>query len=119
MARILWRQMGVKTEDTQWRGSLKIWLAHNFRGDSTVEGEVGSRIFTITCWWLWKWRNERSFNASPKIPVDQLSFVFARLKQIEFAMRNTDNLQNAPRNPRVEEYIRWRHSGGRLGQIEY
>lgn len=40
VAKILWRKLGVKVEDDQWRGNLKNWLTGNFRGDMMANSEV-------------------------------------------------------------------------------
>ena len=79
-------------------------------------GEVWSRLFTVTCWWLWKWRNERCFRSVPNIPMDQLSFIFARIKQIDLAMKNLSTPQQNQQTRRVEAYIRWIHP--RVGWVK-
>lgn len=81
-----------------------------------MSGEGCLRIFAVTCWWLWKWRNKISFNPSPKILVDQLSFIFARFKQIEVAMMRQEDPQATQRATRVESYIRRRHP--RVGWVK-
>lgn len=116
VAKILWRKLGVRLGGSQWRGNLKEWLAGNFREEGDVNGEVWSRLFTITFWWLWKWRNERSFQTTPKIPVDQMSFIFARAKQIKLAMSRHDVSRNSSPTGRREAYIRWMHP--RVGWVK-
>ena len=74
-------------------------------------GDDWCRVFTITCWWLWKWRNERSFKSAPSIPVDQISFSYARVKQIELAMRRNDDTSMNNHSGRREAFIRWMHPG--------
>ena len=111
VAKILWRKLGVQVEAVQWKVNLKTWFAVNFRGADMLNSEEWSRMFTVTCWWLWKWRNERCFQTSPKIPVDQRSFIFARVRQIDLAMKNPSDLVEHQRPQRLEAFIRWIHPG--------
>ena len=111
VARLVWRQLGVLTETNQWRGQLKEWLIANLRGQLMDNEESWSRMFSVTCWWLWKWRNDRSFQTTPRIPVDQISFLFARVRQIDLAMKRHAESHNIQRPGRCERYIRWYHLG--------
>lgn len=63
----------------------------------------------MACWWLWRWRNERCFNEGPKIPIDQVSFILARVKQIREAFERDPNCAKGHRATRQEVYIRWRY----------
>ena len=55
------------------------------------------------CWWLWKWRNERSFKESPSIPIDPLAFLLTRVGEIQRAMSK----EGDGREGRQEVFVRW------------
>ena len=110
-ARLVWRNLGVDVDVASWNNSLKEWLAKNFGGGAEMAMEDWGRCFTIACWWLWKWRNERTFNSTPSIPIDQRSFILARVKQVELAMTRVGTPQRVMPAQRVETLVRWIHPG--------
>ena len=110
-ARLVWRRLGVPLGDARWRGSIKVWLANQFGSGTGVNNDDWKRVFALTCWWLWKWRNERAFNSSSNIPVDQRSFILARVKQVELAMSRVCPIhQNLP-TQKVDSLVKWCHPG--------
>ena len=106
---MVWRNLGVSAFHVDWQGSIKGWLARQISRGSEDENEEWGRLFPIACWWLWKWRNERAFNSSPSIPVDQRSFILARVKQVALALDRGKVLQNHHPVSRREVLVRWRH----------
>lgn len=62
------------------------WVLENIESGDVLRGEEWPRVFAVVCWWLWRWHNERCFNNEPRIPVDQVSFIFARVGLIKQAM---------------------------------
>ena len=105
-ARLVWRKLGVSLTHEVWQGPIKVWLGKQLA--SGADNEEWNRLFPIACWWLWKWRNERAFKPSPSIPVDQRSFILARVKQVALAM-TPSNIQNHSSARRVETLVSWRH----------
>lgn len=68
-------------------------------------------VFSITCWWLWRWRNARSFDSNPNIPIDQLSFIFARVGTVKKAFERSLGVVDKPATRRREVFIRRKHPG--------
>lgn len=82
------------------------WVLRHL-SESEVRAEW-SRMFAVTCWWLWKWRNERSFKESPSIPIDPLAFLLTRVGEIQRVMsKEGDGMQHG-REGRQEVFVRWK-----------
>ena len=107
----IWKLLRVDTDDMGWNIPLRDWLLGNIEHRNLKIEEGWAQIFSVACWWLWRWRNERCFNVDPRIPVDQVSFIFARLKQIREAYEQGPKGAEGHRSMRQEVLIRWKYPG--------
>lgn len=110
-ARLIWKRLNVDTDDLAWKIPLRDWLLGNIEQRNLKSEEGWAQIFSVVCWWIWRWRNERSFNDDPKIPMDQVSFIFARIKQIKEAFYHELQQAVGHRSSRQEVFIRWKYPG--------
>ena len=108
VARILWRKLGLIEDHSLEETDLEKWILKNIHKDSRM-GSEWPKVFSVTCWWLWRWRNDRSFNRNPSIPVDQVSFIFSRVGEIKAAMERNDFARNPTPRRRQEVLVRWQH----------
>ena len=106
-AKRVWRLLGVQTDDLIWRIPLRDWLLGNIEKRNLQSDEGWPTLFSVTCWWLWRWRNERSFNAEPRIPIDQVSFVFARVKEVRDAFLRDQCPNSGHGGTRQEILVKW------------
>lgn len=86
---------------------VKAWLLYNTRDKANESWDSWPRIFTIACWWLRRGRNERSSKNSLQITADQVTFIYARLKQVGEAICRFDRTQGKKASEIVESFIRW------------
>lgn len=91
--------------------SFEDWILKNIEEGAAVRGNEWPRAFVVTSWWLWRWRNERSFSTVPNIPLDQVSFLFARLGEIKRAMERAESLLLTQTVGKTETYVRWKFQG--------
>ena len=102
-------KLGVDTEDLAWKIPLKEWLLGNIEKRIMRSDEDWPQMFSVTCWWLWRWRNERCFKSEPRIPLDQVSFIVARLKDVREACSREKGPVGSDGPRREEMYVRWRY----------
>lgn len=104
MARVVWRKMEVPQRVYMNRASISEWISSNLTMEAGNIGKEWARVFAVTCWWLWRWRNERCFKDRPQVPVDQVSFIMVRVGEIVDAMRK-DVFRTA--GDHEERFVRW------------
>lgn len=107
VARILWNKLGLQMRREYNSLHFSDWLLHNLKEGATNMGSEWPRVFAITCWWLWRWRNDRSFNRSPSIPLDQVSFIFLRVGEIKKAMEQREQGTVNKQGRRQEILVKW------------
>lgn len=105
----VWTILGVNVEDLGWRIPLKDWLLGNIERRLVRTDSNWPQLFGVAIWWLWKWRNERCFNGVPKIPLDQVSFIFASLKQVTMAFLRDQQHVGGGSIRRQEILVRWQY----------
>lgn len=105
-ASLVWRKLGVNTQDFRWNLPLADWILANIATTLGNLGEEWAQLFGVMCWWLWRWRNERTFRSTPNIPIDQVSFISARVHQIKEALNHDSLINGLARGKKVEDFIR-------------
>lgn len=60
-ARVVWRRLGCQDIDIIQGGNLREWVLHNLDEHNLKFGEEWALVFAVSVWWLWRWRNARSF----------------------------------------------------------
>ena len=108
-ALMVWRKLGVELRTVTWRLPLKDWILLNLESVKDETDGNWAQLFSVTVWWLWRWRNERVFNSSPSIPIDQVSFILARVHQIKSAF-NKELLEPCNQGTRrTEVMVQWKY----------
>ena len=105
---VVWRSLGWDGEGSFINEDFKGWLTRNLSLKACKKGEEWPRAFAMTCWWLWKWRNERIFAVNPRIPIDQGAFLMARCREVCRAFE-VDGRNSSNKRKREEVLIRWRY----------
>ncbi|KAI5325826.1 hypothetical protein L3X38_034900 [Prunus dulcis] len=52
-----------------FQADFKAWLFSNLCSKSVYDHQPWLVVFVFTCWFIWKWRNSRVFNAEAELPV--------------------------------------------------
>lgn len=108
-AKSVWQKLGVLNIQFQDTMMFSDWILKNIEEGTAIRGSEWPREFVVTCWWLWRWRNEKSFNSTPSIPLDQASFLFARIGEIKRAVERADSMLIASNVRKQEVYIKWKY----------
>lgn len=103
---VVWRSLGWDGDGSMLNEEFKAWLMRNLSAQKCGKGDEWLRAFAMTCWWLWKWRNERIFNNNPRIPLDQGAFIMARCREVRMALEIEGSCLSSKRK-REEVMIRW------------
>lgn len=107
VARILWNKLGLHLRPEDHSLNFPDWLMRNLQEGVAGMGSEWPRVFATTCWWLWRWRNDRSFNRSPNIPLDQVSFIFLSVGEIKKAMDRMQQCQGSKKGGRQKILVTW------------
>ena len=107
-ARVVWSKI-TSNDQGGSRVSFRDWIIDNIGKQAAVKGDEWPTVFAMTCWWLWRWRNERSFERTPSIPVDQVSFISARVGTVKRALDRWREVDGQSIKPRQEIKISWSH----------
>lgn len=108
-ASLLWSKLGVRNEEELYGLPLREWVLKNVDHINLTKGDNWPRVFVMTCWWLWRWRNERAFNAKPNFPINQCAFIMARVSAISRAMDTNEEHRCYGKRKRQEVMICWTH----------
>ncbi|KAL4329123.1 hypothetical protein AHAS_Ahas13G0268600 [Arachis hypogaea] len=86
-----------------FRAPFNAWIRWNLAMDlgTTKQGNWNTQ-FLVTCWWLWKWRNQEIFNPPFQRPMQPLPFILKQVKQIQEAFKKEGQRQN-----KIETNICW------------
>ena len=106
-ARVVWRKLGMASMNPSWNGSLKEWILHNIEAGIHENNEGWPQVFSVAVWWLWKWCNDQIFNENPRMPLDQVCFIMARVHQVKVALTSGMMGGLSRNNAREEIHIRW------------
>lgn len=106
---MVWGKLGVELRNVSWRLPLKDWLLINLESVKDEKDGNWGQLFSITVWWLWRWRNERVFSSASSIPIDQVSFILARVHQVRKAFNRKLPEPRNQMNRRTEVLVRWKY----------
>ncbi|CAN1188305.1 Putative ribonuclease H protein At1g65750 [Linum perenne] len=103
-----WRHVGgVDIQGERWQRPYQLWLQDFIKSDSSL-------IFGITCWYLWRARNERIFTGSTESSVS-VAFKCRRWRDtVQSAMERDVGILDE-HTSRIEADIAWQ--AGRPGWI--
>ncbi|KAL2902408.1 hypothetical protein RDABS01_027490 [Bienertia sinuspersici] len=86
--------------------NLQQWIIQNLDSDNPLNSELWSMTFSLTLWWIWKWRNQRIFRVEESEPVNKMEFIKCKVEETKSALER-DLLTNFSHIRRQELYIRW------------
>lgn len=66
---------------------LHTWIIKNLKAEGLLLAEKWPTLFSLTIWWIWKWRNCAIFGRNEEIPVDMGDFLHAKAIETWRAMR--------------------------------
>lgn len=94
-----------------WRRiNFKIWLERNISGcDEGDEQNEWPRTFAITAWWIWRWRNDRIFNASSMEVQRKIAWIKEAEEEIGRAFMRDANMRNINSTEKVLR-LKWNPS---------
>ncbi|XP_015936169.1 uncharacterized protein LOC107462117 [Arachis duranensis] len=86
-----------------FRAPFNAWIRWNLAMDlgTTKQGNWNTQ-FLVTCWWLWKWRNQEIFNPPFQRPMQPLPFILKQVKLIQEAFKKEGQRKN-----KIETNICW------------
>lgn len=101
-ARRIWLQLLPSNKQPNFFSlDLKHWILTNIAN----LGEAF--IFAMTCWWLWRWRNERSFSPDKQYRVGKTRFILQQVENyIQVDMARQEQLGSKP-NRKKEILVSW------------
>ncbi|XP_074299645.1 uncharacterized protein LOC141630789 [Silene latifolia] len=63
--------------------------------------------FAITCWWIWRWRNNVVFGREGENPIDPHTFLYQQFASTKQALDRHNLFTPIPRGATTEKFIRW------------
>lgn len=108
-ARVVWRRLGWRDNAIESEVMFPQLVLENLGEDIIRTNEDSVRVFAVTMWWLWRWRNEKAFSREVNIHVDQMAYILARVGEISRAMEVGMLNEGTKKRRRVERLIRWVH----------
>lgn len=108
-ARSVWKKVGGPASlPFFFRDNLKQWMMANLNVYE-VEGNLNwATYFSVTLWWIWRWRNRFVFNKSNEIPLDIGAFIQIRVDEVIHSQRDTGIGSDNSRPRRTEINVAWR-----------
>ncbi|XP_074266442.1 uncharacterized protein LOC141589715 [Silene latifolia] len=58
-----------------WNASSSDWVSKNASNSIPFATHDWSMKFALTCWWIWRWRNNVSFGRANENPTDPITFL--------------------------------------------
>ena len=81
-ARSIWKKVGGPAElPFFFRQNLKQWMMANLNAEEDNANLNWTTYFSVTLWWIWRWRNCFVFNKSHEIPLDIGAFLQIRVEE--------------------------------------
>ncbi|XP_074287668.1 uncharacterized protein LOC141612819 [Silene latifolia] len=72
----LWMQLGdYAAYESFYTESYPVWISKNASNTPSLSSPNWSMKFAITCWWIWKWRNNEVFGRADENPIDPIRFL--------------------------------------------
>ncbi|CAL2268540.1 unnamed protein product [Prunus armeniaca] len=64
------------------RKAKEHWLKNNIFSEACCSGSISwSSVFVFICWYLWKWRNQFSFNAEEVVPSNPRQIILSAVSE--------------------------------------
>ncbi|WCJ29423.1 LINE-1 retrotransposable element ORF2 protein [Euphorbia peplus] len=103
---VLWRRF---VPQSQWslffNVDFHVWMVGNLTLQLKWKEFAWPTVFSMICWWLWKWRNNLIFNGGNNGAFDQVQFISNRLEEFVKATVNVGNIGGGSLHPRIISWI--------------
>ncbi|XP_074318679.1 uncharacterized protein LOC141655501 [Silene latifolia] len=104
----IWNLLGDGASSNEfYTDQFHHWVAKNASNGSSISSSTWSMKFAITCWWLWRWRNNLVFGRASENPIDPLGFLNQQFETSLKAFDPHSLFLPTPGTSRIERYIRW------------
>ncbi|KAL2944623.1 hypothetical protein RDABS01_032970 [Bienertia sinuspersici] len=76
VARRVWNRLGTsKHMRNFFQGNLQTGLMRNLYNNTQEKAEIWKTYFSLTCWWIWRWRNCQVLGRGQDIPYNVGAFL--------------------------------------------
>ncbi|KAL9228579.1 hypothetical protein vseg_004142 [Gypsophila vaccaria] len=104
----IWSHLGESTSSGLFfTENFRLWISTNASNSSPFASSLWSMKFAITCWWIWRWRNNIVFGRTEDNPTDPIFFLYRQFDLSKQAFDPFSLFIPSPSSTRVERYIRW------------
>ncbi|KAL2899374.1 hypothetical protein RDABS01_024456 [Bienertia sinuspersici] len=108
-SKIIWDSVGGSAlYPSFYQGDLSNWLFKNIKADSLIYAEKWPSCFATCHWWIWRWRNNISFDRNMEIPLDVGTFIRTQADAAWNSLHNiSDESSSAHTRHPTTQFIRW------------
>ncbi|XP_074305989.1 uncharacterized protein LOC141641217 [Silene latifolia] len=86
---------------------FKTWISKNASDGIPLASHDWSMKFAITCWWIWRWRNNVTFGRSDDNPLEPIRFLRQQFEITRKALGPFSIFIPIPGTVHEERFIRW------------
>ncbi|XP_074298539.1 uncharacterized protein LOC141629436 [Silene latifolia] len=104
----IWNLIGIDSSNIYFFNSpFSEWLTRCASNDVSTNEANWPMMFAITCWWIWRWRNNVVFGRENKNPTEPRQFLTHQFEMSKKAFDRYDLFIPQPRPANIEVFIRW------------
>lgn len=108
-ARVIWQALcpGSRVNTFFVINDIPSWICDNLTLLHPHQSDNWLLLFSLTVWWIWKWRNYVVFDRNDDIPDNRVEFLRLKLKEVEHALHR-DFLHDISIIKKHESLVMWK-----------
>lgn len=107
----IWRCVGgAALYNSFFTGTLQQWITRNLKlADGLIFADMWPTSFSVTLWWIWRWRNCVMFDRNDEIPTDVGGFLHTRITETWNVFRDQWDIESCSSTTgrKKEVFVRW------------
>ncbi|XP_074314431.1 uncharacterized protein LOC141649645 [Silene latifolia] len=104
----IWNLIGIDSSNIYFFNSpFSEWITRCASNDVSTNEANWPMMFAITCWWIWRWRNNVVFGSENENPTEPRQFLFQQFEMNKKAFDRFDLFIPQPKPANIEVFIRW------------